>query len=67
MKRTMLAFGILFGLFAAGCDEPASGSAAPSGSGTAVALSDADLRKIKTGLSKKVLEHYRELLLQKRA
>lgn len=32
-----------------------------------VALTDDDLRKVKTGLTKKDLEHYRELLMQKRA
>ncbi|MCC7192584.1 MAG: TraR/DksA family transcriptional regulator [Phycisphaeraceae bacterium] len=32
-----------------------------------VALTEDELRKVKTGLTKKDLEHYRELLMQKRA
>ena len=45
MRRAALAFGLVFGLMAAGCGDSTqgSGSAAPAGSGTAAALSDADL------------------------
>jgi RNA polymerase-binding protein DksA len=47
--------------------KPVAAKAAPAEEAAAGALTDEQLRKVKTGLTRKDLDHYRDLLMHKRA